>query len=146
MKKETYIDATPEAGKNFYLSNLAGELVMLNLLKFKPTADYSGFPNLKPKQTITGKEAYQKYMEHTLPYLEEVGGVILFYGRSHSFLIGPDYEKWDAVLLVKQKNKETFLQFASNKGYLEGIGHRVAALEDARLLPIQQADDFILNT
>ena len=138
MKKQTYIDATPEAGKDFYLNNLEGEIVMLNLLKFKSIANYNNFPQLKPETKITGKEAYHAYMNHTLPFLEEAGGSVLFYGKSNSFLIGPEYEKWDAVLIVKQKNKETFLQFASNKGYLKGIGHRIAALEDSRLLPMQQ--------
>lgn len=138
MKKQTYIDATPEAGKDFYLNNLEGEILMLNLLKFKSIADYDNFPMIKPETKITGKEAYHEYMNHTLPFLEEAGGTVLFYGKSYSFLIGPEYEKWDAVLIVMHKNKETFLQFASNKDYLKGIGHRIAALEDSRLLPMQQ--------
>jgi hypothetical protein len=30
----------------------------------------------------------------------------------------------------------SFLEFASNPDYLAGIGHRLAALEDSRLLPL----------
>jgi hypothetical protein len=42
-------------------------------------------------------------------------------------------------MLVRQSSVASFIAFASNQGYLAGIGHRVAALEDSRLLPIVQA-------
>jgi hypothetical protein len=53
-------------------------------------------------------------------------------------LIGPDSERWDAVLLVQQDSTAAFMAFASNPEYLAGIGHRTAALEDSRLLPLQE--------
>jgi hypothetical protein len=33
-----------------------------------------------------------------------------------------------------------FLEFASNPDYLAGMGHRLAALEDSRLLPIVEGE------
>jgi hypothetical protein len=42
-------------------------------------------------------------------------------------------------MLVRQSSFASFIAFASNQAYLAGIGHRVAALEDSRLLPIVQA-------
>lgn len=135
---QTYIDATQEAGKAFFLRGIKGNVVMLNLLKFKEVADYSKHPELKPEFPISGKEAYDLYMKHTLPHLKASGGEILFKGKGGEFLIGPTDVSWDAVLLVKQQNTEKFIQFAQNKEYLKGIGHRIAALEDSRLLPIEQ--------
>jgi hypothetical protein len=41
---------------------------------------------------------------------------------------------------VRQKSVEEFMAFASNEDYLAGIGHRLAALEDSRLLPIEEDD------
>lgn len=111
---------------------------MLNLLKFKEKADYSGTQELAPPHEISGKEAYQLYIDHTLPFLEEVGGEILFQGKAGSFLIGPTWEDWDAALLVRHQSVATFMAFASNGEYLRGIGHRTAALEDSRLLPIKE--------
>ena len=64
---------------------------------------------------------------------------MLFYGQSGAFLVGPSNERWDAVMLVRQSSVASFIAFASNQGYLAGIGHRVASLEDSRLLPIVQA-------
>ena len=75
-------------------------------------------------------------MEHTLPYLKESGGELLFYGQGGQFLIGPSEERWDAAMLVRQSSVTAFLEFASNQAYLSGIGHRLAALEDSRLLPL----------
>ena len=137
MKNKNYIDASQEAGKTFYLRGIKGEVVMLNLLKFKKVADYTTFPNLTPDTEISGEEAYQLYMQHTLPFLKEAGGEVLFEGKGGSFLIGPDHEYWDKVLLVKHKSVRVFMQFAQNKEYLKGIGHRSAALADSRLLPIE---------
>jgi hypothetical protein len=78
-------------------------------------------------------------MEHTLPYLQASGGELLFYGRGGDFLIGPADERWDAAMLVRQTSIASFLSFASNRDYLAGIGHRTAALEDSRLLPLISA-------
>ena len=138
MENQTYLDATQEAGKAFYQRGINGEVVMLNLLKFREVADYTAFPDLDAGQEISGQDAYKLYINHTLPFLKEAGGEILFQGKGGPYLIGPDNEYWDAVLLVKHKSVKVFLQFAQNPEYLKGIGHRTAALEDSRLLPIEQ--------
>src|SRR5262245_31443395 len=109
---------------------------MLNLLRFRPVADYWATPELAPASPITGEAAYRLYMAHTLPHLKQSGGEVLFFGRGSEFLIGPSEERWDAVMLVRQSSVESFLAFAANPDYLSGIGHRPAALEDSRLLPL----------
>ena len=108
---------------------------MLNLLKFRDLADYSMHEELKQLEEITGKEAYRFYMKGTLPELERAGGRVLYFGKSQYFLIGPDSEQWDAVLLVEHQSVQKFMEFAQNPNYLRIAGHRTAALEDSRLLP-----------
>jgi len=73
-----------------------------------------------------------------MPFLESSGGELLFYGDSRQFLVGPVDERWDAAMLVRQSSVQSFLAFASNPDYLAGIGHRVAALADSRILPLTQ--------
>ena len=133
---EKYLMPTQEAGRKFITRQIQGSVVMLNLLRFRETADYSDNPELAPTQPISGKQAYQLYVEHTLPFLTKSGGEILFMGEGGDFLIGPTNECWDAVLLIKQNNVNSFLAFESDKEYMKGIGHRTAALADSRLLPI----------
>jgi len=41
-------------------------------------------------------------------------------------------------MLVEQASAASFLAFAGDPAYLAGIGHRTAALEDSRLLPLQE--------
>lgn len=132
----TYLEPTQESGRAFFTRGISGSVVMLNLLRFRPVADYSATPQLAPASPITGEAAYRLYMQHTLPYLTQSGGEVLFFGRGGEFLIGPSEERWDAAMLVRQASVASFLEFASNQDYLSGIGHRLAALVDSRLLPL----------
>ena len=93
---------------------------MLNLLRFRAVADYSATPELAPPEPISGAEAYERYIAHTLPHLRASGGELLFRGRGGPFLIGPDSERWDEVLLVRQKSVGEFIAFASNEAYQVG--------------------------
>ncbi len=122
----------------FVQRGFAGPVVMLNLLKFRNVADYSGHPELAPAMPIGGAQAFDRYVQHTLPYLRESGGDVLFLGAGGPFLIGPADERWDMAMLVRQASVTSFLSFASNEGYLAGLGHRTAGVEDSRLLPLSE--------
>jgi len=138
MNQKTYLDVSQENGKALYMRQLEGEVIMLNLLKFKQQADYSKHPELEPSKPISGKEAYNLYMKHTLPHLRESGGEVLFFGQAGQYLIGPTDMSWDIAMLVKHKSVAAFMDFAQNEAYLKTAGHRTAALADSRLLPIEQ--------
>ncbi len=138
--KQTYLEPTQESGRAFFLRGITGPVVMLNLLRFRDVADYSAAPGLAPESPISGAEAYRRYIEHTLPHLERSGGSLLFLGKGGNFLIGPTDERWDAALLVRQSSVEAFMAFASNAEYLAGIGHRLAAIEDSRILPLVEGN------
>lgn len=66
---------------------------MLNLLSFRDIADYSDNPLIAPDEPITGRQAFQIYIDHTLPFLRATGGEILFLGEGGQFLIGPADQK-----------------------------------------------------
>jgi len=136
---QAYLEPTQESGRAFFMRGMTGRVVMLNLLRYRTLADYSATPQLAPATPVTGEAAYRLYMEHTMPFLERSGGRVLFFGRGGEFLVGPEGERWDAAMLVEQASTAAFLAFASNAEYLAGIGHRTAALEDSRLLPLQEA-------
>ncbi len=132
------LEPTQESGRAFMQRQMQGHVVMLNLLRFRETADYSATPQLAPATGMTGAEAFQRYIEHTLPFLRETGGDIVFLGAGGPFLIGPPSERWDMAMLIRQSSVESFLAFASHGPYLAGMGHRAAALEDSRLLPLSE--------
>ncbi|MDF1695551.1 MAG: DUF1330 domain-containing protein [Saprospiraceae bacterium] len=138
MRKK-YIKVTEEAGKRFFSRPHTSPVVMLNLLKFRQVADYSSLPLLKPEKEISGKSAYRKYSNAVLPMLVKIGSEVIFSGSAKEFLIGPNEEEWDYVLLVKHQSVSEFLKFATNEQYLAIEGHRTAALDDSRLLPITES-------
>ncbi|KAF0202088.1 MAG: hypothetical protein FD167_5675 [bacterium] len=142
---QKYLEPTQESGRDFLMRGILGSLVMLNLLRFRDYADYSATPHLAPLEPISGAMAYQLYIKHTLPHLKNSGGEVIFFGKAGNFLIGPTNECWDAVMLVRQRSVSDFIAFASNQEYLEGIGHRIAALEDSRLLPLIEDELFNFN-
>lgn len=133
-----YIEPTQSAGRLFVERGLGGSVVMLNLLRFRKVADYTAHPELMPASPISGAQAFDCYIQHTLPYLRESGGSVEFLGAGGPFLIGPEDEHWDMMMLVRQSSVAAFLAFASHDAYLAGLGHRAAAIEDSRLLPLSQ--------
>ena len=143
MTQQRFLEVTQQAGAAFFKRNISGPVTMLNLLHFRDVADYSAHPELAPDEPISGAEAYQKYIAFTLPLLKESGGDLVFLGKGDRFLIGPQEEKWDLVMLVRQNSVSDFMAFSSNEAYLVGMGHRTAALEDSRLLPLVESETAV---
>lgn len=131
-----YLEPSDESARRFFERDIKGPLTMLNLLRFRDVADYSRFPQLAPPDPISGREAYDRYVRHTIPFLNASGGSLELFGTGGHNFVGPAEERWDLVMLVRQASVNGFLAFASNEDYLAGIGHRTAALEDSRMLPI----------
>jgi len=50
---ETYLDVTEESGRRFFARENKGSVVMLNMLRFRATADYSATPELAPAAAIS---------------------------------------------------------------------------------------------
>ncbi len=138
---EHYLEVTQEAGAAFFSRQIQGAVIMLNLLRFRDIADYSATPEIAPSQPISGREAYQKYIDLTLPFLTQSGGEIMLLGDGGKYLIGPQDEQWDVAILIRQNSLQDFLAFSSNEDYQIVLGHRTAALQDSRLLPIVESQD-----
>lgn len=139
-----YLDPTRESGRAFVMRQMDGPILMLNLLRLRDVADYSAAPELAPAAPISGAAAFERYIAHTLPYLRETGGELTLVGAGGPWLIGPPAERWDLAMLVRQHSAESFLAFASHRAYLAGIGHRTAAVEDTRLLPLSARSAFAI--
>ena len=131
-----HLEPSEESARLLFGRAIDGPVTMLNLLRFRDTADYAAFPHLAPPAPISGSEAYDRYIRHTLPFLTASGGSVEFFGTGGHNFVGPPGERWDLVMMIRQRSLSDFLAFASNENYMAGVGHRTAALEDSRLLPI----------
>jgi hypothetical protein len=134
--RRMFLEPTQQQGMHFVQNASEGPVAMLNLLQFRDVADYSASPDLAPSEPISGRAAYERYSHNTLPILEAEGGSVAFLGSAGRLLIGPADVRWDMVMLVTHASAAAFLAMASNAHYLQGVGHRTAALADSRLLPI----------
>jgi hypothetical protein len=141
VSDDTYLDPTESTVAALLARDVSGPLAMLNLVRFRETADYSASPELAPAEPITGRTAFDRYVAHTLPFLRDSGGELLFLGTGGSYLVGPSDEGWDLAMLVRQDSVQAFLAFASNQAYMAGIGHRTAAVRDSRILPLADTLD-----
>ena len=135
---ENYLYPTHEAGKHLFSKNIEGAVVNLNLIRLKEYADYSAFPDLKPEGKVTGLGAFMKYVEAAAPHVKQSGGDILFIGKGDRFLIGPETEYWDLCMLIRQKSIQDFFGFEKNEAYMKAHAHRMAAVADSRLLPLEE--------
>ncbi|QDU35549.1 hypothetical protein KS4_36320 [Poriferisphaera corsica] len=134
---EVYTMPTQDSGAALFKRGIEGELVMLNMLRFREVADYSQTPKLDPGKEIPGREAFELYIEQARPLVEACGGEILFIGEGGSFFIGPEDEHWELIMLIKQRSLTDFMSFATNEAYQTVLGHRIAAVADSRLLPME---------
>ena len=132
----TYIEPTDAAVEAFLALGIEGPVVMLNLLRFRKIADYSATPELAPERPISGAAAYKHYLEIVSPHLGKYGGELIFMGKAGPMLIGPDGERWDAGLLARQRSTQALVAALRDPAYLALAAHRIAALEDTRILPL----------
>lgn len=108
-------------------------ITMLNLLRYRDVADYTGHPEATP---CSGKAAYARYADAAIACVESFGGRVVFGGAACATAIGPDTEQWHDVLLVEYPNTRAFLDMMVSKRYRAFAYHREAAIEDSRLVLI----------
>ncbi len=112
------VDPTPEDIKQFFAEDDGGPVVMLNLLKFAGEE---------------GRAKYGEYGGQTGPFLEGVGGTVLYAGACSTALVAPDGHDWDAMLVVRYPTRQAFLDMVSQPGYQAITPLRTASLEAAVL-------------
>ncbi|HVN52428.1 MAG TPA: DUF1330 domain-containing protein [Acidimicrobiales bacterium] len=123
---------TPNAAqfKAYTESAHEGEVVMLNLLKFKARADDDS-----ADEGSSGADAYGRYADAVIEMVEARGGKLLWLGRAdHVFIGDVDANDWDSVALVSYPSRQAFLDMISTPDYQEAHEHRSAGLADTVLI------------
>jgi uncharacterized protein (DUF1330 family) len=125
MNQLAAVDPTPEDIQRFLAETGDGPVVMLNLLRYAEDG---------------GRETYAEYGERATPFLEAVGGELLYAGECGPALVAPDGFGWDTILLVRYPSKEAFMAMVSNPDYLAITPIRTRALAAAVLQPTTPVD------
>jgi uncharacterized protein (DUF1330 family) len=124
------INPNAEQFKAYAESDNDGEVVMLNLLKFKSRADSDS-----TDAGTSGADAYGRYADEVIKMVEARGGRLLWLGRAdHVFIGDVDANDWDSVALVSYPNRQAFLDMISTPDYRDAHEHRSAGLADTVLI------------
>ena len=114
-------------------ADTVGPVTMLNLLRYRDSADYSNYPHEAP---CSGREAYRRYIAGVIPCVESLGGCVVFSGPALATVIGPDEEQWDDMLLVEYPSPQSLIDMRASERFQAIEHHRSAALDDSRLIAI----------
>ena len=115
-----------------------GPFVMVNLLKFKPRAEY---PDGRATD-LSGAEAYAIYGEAVQQCIKDVGATAGFSGLVTGLLLGEVEDNWDMVALVEYPSLDAFRAMMMLPEYQKIAVHRSAGLAgqlNIRAKPAQPA-------
>jgi uncharacterized protein (DUF1330 family) len=101
-----------------------GAFVMVNLLKFKPRAEYADGTD----SHLTGADAYARYGEEVRKLVEGLGGRVRYSGAVTGLLLGEVEELWDAVALAEYPSLAAFREMAMSPAMQAIEHHRKAGL------------------
>lgn len=117
-------------------------VLMVNLLKFKPSVDYSQAPISGSGQlpNVSGQKAY---LTRYLPAFNEAmaphgTSELVFAGFVAARLVGPAAAAWDAIAVVAYPNIQVFRDLVDDPVYRQTAApHRLASLADWQLFATQ---------
>jgi len=132
---DSSIDPTRDQVRNLRDHGRDGPVVMMNLLKFRETANYSPEAGMA---SCSGKAAYDRY-QHA--FTVAVGAIsqaeVLYDGPCEQVFIGQtgtDATNWDKLLLVRYPSRQHFLAMMADDSYRDALVHRYAGLERTVLI------------
>ena len=118
---------TPEQMQSLLAAADDQPVVMVNLLRFKATAT-------APDEGLSGEDAYRRYSESMVAFIESRGARILFSGRLQGQVIGEGGDDFHMIALVEYPSRREFFAIATDP-FVQGINvHRAAGLEGQWLL------------
>ena len=101
-----------------------GPIYMVNLLKFKETAEYEDGRDTD----LTGSQAYALYGAAVVPMVVEHGGRLVFSGVVSWLMLGQADDMWDQVAVVEYPNRGALIAMSTSAAYAEISAHRTAGL------------------
>lgn len=125
MKYENSVVPNEQQMAGFLEPGADGPIYMLNLLKFKPHAEY---PDGR-ESDLSGEEAYGLYAEGVAELLSEVGGNLIFAASVERLMLGEVENLWDKAAIAMYPSRAAMLEMMQ-KPKMQEIGlHRAAGLE-----------------
>ena len=115
---------SPERVEEMMQDGPEGPIYMVNLLKFKESAEYED----GRETDLTGYEAYQLYGNEVRKIITGYGGEIMFAADVTFLALGQVEELWDEVAIAKYPNRRALLEMSSSDEWRAAAVHRTAGL------------------
>ena len=113
-----------EQMKGFLQPGPEGPICIVNLLKFKPHAEYED----GRETNLTGREAYGLYEQGITKLIQQVGGYLGFAADVERLALGEVEELWDVVGLAVWPSRQVMLEVMQSDEMREISVHRAAGL------------------
>ena len=124
MQFNNRVHPTAEQAKAFFSTPEDGPFVMVNLLKFKPKADYADGSDAD----ISGFDAYRRYGRKVSHLMLKVGGKPGYSGPVTGLRLGEVEELWDMIALAEYPSLAAMKEMVESPDYREIAKHRDAGL------------------
>jgi len=124
MRVENAVFPGTEQVMAFFGGPENGPFVMVNLLKFKETAEYTDGSDAD----LSGAKAYARYGKGIQACLAAVDGKQIYAGPVTGLMIGEVEELWDMVALVEYPSLAAMQKMMSSPEYRAIEVHRKAGL------------------
>ncbi len=124
MKVVNAVVPDPSVAAEFFAGPDDGPFVMVNLLRFHASAEYTDGTDAH----LTGREAYERYAGGVRSLIEGLGGRVVYSGAVTGLLLGEVEDLWDAVGLVEYPSLEAFQRMVLSPEMRAIERHRVAGL------------------
>jgi uncharacterized protein (DUF1330 family) len=124
MRVENAVFPGTEQVTAFFGGPENGPFVMVNLLKFKETAEYADGSD----SDLSGAKAYARYGKGIQACLAAVDGKQIYAGPVTGLMIGEVEELWDMVALVEYPSLAAMQKMMSSPEYRAIEVHRKAGL------------------
>ena len=130
---EFYIDPSPENFAAFKDLPRDTPIHMLNLLRYRETAEYPEGHEHAGKGW-SGRRAYQEYGRASGPIFQRVGGSIVWRGAFQTMVTGPTDKQWHDGFIAQYPDAGAFFEMIKDPDYQLAVVNRTAALVDSRLI------------
>jgi len=124
MDVKNAVYPSPEQAMAFFGLPDDGPFVMVNLLRFKPKAEYPD----GSASDLTGAQAYAIYGAAVAKLVRGLGGQIRYSGAVAGLMLGEVEDLWDAVALAEYPSLAAFRAMATSPEYHVIEKHRIAGL------------------
>jgi hypothetical protein len=118
--------------------------VMMNMMNFRPVAQYPIHFEFPQSSSLSGFEAYTIYREQFAKRANDLGVKspdVLFLGRAHTNLMAGQHEgeSWDFIVMVRFDSFASFRSVLEDHVYIKTIQpHRLAGVQDFRSFAVTE--------